>query len=91
MQHHGGFEPKWQPQYFIEYKAMSGFFAGINRQYMLINHTNKQTENIPPSCSYPLFKTLFYFISQCTSVPYLESDLCKLDKVHLFSQATDIV
>ena len=27
-----------------------------------------------------LLKTLFYFISQCPSVPYLESGLCKLDK-----------
>ena len=43
-------------------------------------HTKKQTENIPRSCSYLLLKTLFYFISQCASAPYLESDLCKLDK-----------
>ena len=54
--------------------------AGINHQYMDIYHTKQQTENIPRSCSYLLLKTLFYFISQCTSVPYLESDLCKLDK-----------
>ena len=40
----------------------------------------KQTENIPRSCSYLLLKTLFYFISQCTSIHYLESGLCKLDK-----------
>ena len=40
----------------------------------------KQTENIPKSCSYLLLKTLFYFILQCTSEPYLESGLCKLDK-----------
>ena len=41
----------------------------------------KQTENIPRSCSYLLLKKkMFYFISQCTSVPYLESGLCKLDK-----------
>ena len=39
----------------------------------------KQTENITRSCSYLLLKTLFYFISQCTSVPYLETSLCKLD------------
>ena len=43
-------------------------------------HTKKRTENIPRSCSYLLFKTLFNFISQCTSVPYLESGFCKLDK-----------
>ena len=39
----------------------------------------KQTENIPRSSSYLLLKTLFYFISQCVSGPYLESGLCKLD------------
>ena len=54
--------------------------AGINHQYMDIYHTKKQTENILRSCSYLLLKTLFYFISQCTSEPYLESGLCKLDK-----------
>ena len=42
-------------------------------------HTKKLTENIPRSCSFLLLKTLFYFISQCTSVPYLESGLRKLD------------
>ena len=47
---------------------------------MDIYHTKKQTENISRSCSYLLLKTLFYFISQCTSVPYLECGLCKLDK-----------
>ena len=47
---------------------------------MDIYHTKKQTENIPRSCSYLLLETLFYFISQCTSAPYLESDLCKIDK-----------
>ena len=55
-------------------------FAVINHKYMDIYHTKKQTENIPRSCSYLLLKTLFYFISQCTPVPYLESGLCKLDK-----------
>ena len=47
---------------------------------MGIYRTNKQTENIPRSCSFLLLKTLFYFISQCTSVPNLESGLCKLEK-----------
>ena len=47
---------------------------------MDIYHTKKQAENTPRSCSYQLLKTLFYFISQCTSEPYLESGLCKLDK-----------
>ena len=47
---------------------------------MDIYQTTKQTENISRSCSYLLLKTLFYFISQCTSVPYLESGLCKLVK-----------
>ena len=45
---------------------------------MDIYHTQEQNENTPRSCSYLLLKTLFYFISQCTSVPYLKSDLCKL-------------
>ena len=47
---------------------------------MDIYHTKKQTENITRSYSFLLLKTYFYFISQCTSVPYLESGLCKLDK-----------
>ena len=47
---------------------------------MDIYHTKKQTENFSCSCSYLLLKTLFSFISQCTSVPYLESGLCKLGK-----------
>ena len=46
---------------------------------MDIYHTKKQTEYIARSCSYLLWKTLFYFISQCTSAPYLESGLGKLD------------
>ena len=44
---------------------------------MDIYHTKRQTENIPQSCSYLLLKTLFYFIAQCTSEPYLESKLVK--------------
>ena len=42
---------------------------------MDIYHTKKQAANIPRPCSYLLLKILFYmyFISQCTSVPYLES------------------
>ena len=67
---------------FHRIKSNYHFFAGINQQYMDIYHTKKQTENIPRSCrlSYLFLKTLYYFISQCTSVPYLESGLCKLDK-----------
>ena len=42
---------------------------------MDIYHTKKQTENTPRSCSYLLLKTFSYFISQCTSAPYLESSL----------------
>ena len=61
-------------------KAISIFFAGITHQYMDIYHVKKQIENIPRSCSCLLLKTLFYSISQCTSVPYLESGLCKLGK-----------
>ena len=70
---------KWQPQYFKEYKAISKIFAIINHQYMDIYHTKKQTENISRSCSYLLLKTLFHFISQCSSDPYLEIGFCKLD------------
>ena len=64
---------------------------------MDIYHTKKQTENISRLFSYLLLKTLFYFILQCTSVPYLESGLFKLDKnwtttiLHLFSQETDLL
>ena len=47
---------------------------------MDIYHTKNKTENIPRPSSYLLLKTLFYFISQCTSEPYLKSGLCKLDK-----------
>ena len=47
---------------------------------MDIYHTKLQTENIHSSSSYVLLKTIFYSISQCTSGPYLESGLCKLDK-----------
>ena len=54
--------------------------AGVNHKYMDICHTKKQTEKIPRSCIYLLLETLFYFISQCTSEPYLESGLCKLGK-----------
>ena len=47
---------------------------------MDIYHTKKQTESTPRPCSNLLMKTLFYFISQCTSVPYFESGVCKFDK-----------
>ena len=60
-------------------KQHQKFYAGLNLQYMDIYHMKKQTENIPRSCSYLILKTLFYFISKCTSVPYFESGLCKLD------------
>ena len=68
------------PQYFIEYTAISKIFAVINHQYIDIYHTRKQAENILSSCSYLFLKTLFYFILQCTSLPYLRSGLCKLVK-----------
>ena len=85
---------KMAAQYFIEYGAISKKFAGINHQYMdILYHTKKQTENIPSSCCYLLLKTLFYLISQCTSVPYLESGLCKWTTaiLRLFSQETDLL
>ena len=64
---------------------------------MDIYHTKKQIEIIPGLCSYLLLKTVFYFILQCTSVPYLDSGLCTLDNelgicnLLLFSQETDIL
>ena len=64
---------------------------------MDIYHTKKQTENISRSFSYLLLKILVYFISQCISMPYLESGLCnlgkELDKCNftLFSQETDFL
>ena len=64
---------------------------------MDIYHAKKQTENIPRSCSYLLLKTLFYFISQCTSVPYLEVACVNWVRssttaiLHLFSQETDLL
>ena len=57
-------------KYFCSYKSSI---------YGYLPH-EEETENIPRSCSNLLLKTLFYFISQCTSEPYLESGLCKLDK-----------
>ena len=65
---------------FMEYRAISRLVAGINHQFMFMYHTKKQTENVPRSFSYLLLKTLFYFISQCTSAPYFKSPLCKLDQ-----------
>ena len=61
--------------------------------YIDIYHAKKQTENTPRSWSYLPLKTLFYFISQCTSVSYLESNLCNLATatLHLYSQETDIL
>ena len=63
---------------------------------MVNYHTKKQIENIPLSYSYLFLKTLFYFISQCTSAPYLESGLCKSESwptalLHLFSQERDFL
>ena len=45
--HQGGIQPKLQPHYFVEYKAISLFFAVINHQYIDIYHT-KAT-----GCKYP--------------------------------------
>ena len=61
---------------------------------MDIYYTKKQTENISGSCSYLLLKTLFYFISQCTSIPILKVACVNKIKswttasLHLFSQET---
>ena len=43
------------------------------------------------------FENIFYFISQCTSAPYLESGLCKLENeldncnFTFFCQGTDLL
>ena len=65
---------------------------------MDIYHTKKQTENIPRLCSYLLLKTLFYFISQCTSVyPILKVACVNLIRsrttaiLHSFSHETDLL
>ena len=63
---------------FVEFTAISKIFAVINHLYIDINHTKNQAKNILSSCSFLLLKTLFYFILQCISVPYLESGLCRL-------------
>ena len=65
---------------FHRIKSNIKIFAGITHQYMDVYHTKKQTENISRSCSYLLLKILVYFISQCISIPYLESGLCNLGK-----------
>ena len=59
---------------------------------MDIYHAKKQIGNIPHSCSYLLLKTLFNFISQCTSVArvnWVRSSTTAI--LHLFSQETDLL
>ena len=40
--------------------------------------TTRQTESTLSSCIILNLKTLFKFVSQCSFVPYLESDLCNV-------------
>ena len=48
--------------------------SDLKNCYNLVRiHMMMQTKNIPSSYTHLLFKALFHFISQCTSVPYLES------------------
>ena len=55
-------------------------FAIINHQYIDIHHTKKQGVNVLSSRSFLFLKAVFYFISQCITVPYIESGLCELGK-----------
>ena len=57
---------------FHEHKVIS-----INQMHIDINQTKKQTEKIPSS---QVTCFIFHFIWQSTSVPNLESRLCKLVK-----------
>ena len=56
---------------------MSKIFADINHQYIGIHQTKKQTEITLRPYSILVLQTLFKLLSQCSLVPYLESDLCK--------------
>ena len=56
------------------------FFAVINNRNTAIHHMEEQAENVLSSCFICFLITLFHFLSQCISVPYLESDLCQLAK-----------
>ena len=52
-------------------------FADINHQYIGIHQTKEQTEITLRACSILVLQTLFKLLSQCSLVPYLESDLGK--------------
>ena len=67
--HQEGFKTKSQHHYFVEYEAISTILAVINHKSIDIQHTKRKAENILSSCSLLVLKTLFYFISQCISVP----------------------
>ena len=56
------------------------FFADINHQYIyqyIIRQTKKQTEMTLSPCCILVLQTLFKLLSQCSLVPYLESDFGK--------------
>ena len=63
---------------------------------MDIYHTKKQSENIPPSCSYLLLKTLFYLYRSVLRHPILKVACVNLMRswitatLHLFSQEPDL-
>ena len=52
-------------------------FECNNHQYIDIHQTKNQTEVSLSSCSTLVLKLMFKFISLCSLVPYLESDMCK--------------
>ena len=45
---------------------------------LCIHHTKRQTKITLSSYSILILKTLFKFVSQCNSVPFLESGLCNV-------------
>ena len=53
------------------------FFPDINHLYIGIHQTKKQTKITLSPCSILVLQTLFKLLSQCSLVPYLESNFCK--------------
>ena len=52
-------------------------FAVINHQFVDIHQIKKHAENMLNLCSSLSLITLFHFLSQCVSAPYLQSGMCK--------------
>ena len=53
-------------------------FADTNPQYLDIHHTKEETEVTLSACCIVVLKTLPKPISQCSLVPYIKSDVCKV-------------